>query len=242
MLKETNTPTRPRIEPGSPDPESDALTIRPVRPPRLKSEQGLYREPQKRQIDRGGTDKLTQLAISRVQNQGELMKEKDRNIEKEKRTVGTLKELQETDSRKIIESKTQEFTQQHDEHTEIPAARYEVPDNTPVIDSFNTKPPFIGLFSDIEPRPWNENSFEDWKLEVDSLMATKVYSDIALTQAIRKSLRVPAKRVLLPLGPTATPMEIVNRLQSVFGYVASCDAVIEEFYTAEQGQDESVAD
>ena len=33
MLKETNTPTRPRIEPGSPDPESDALTIRPVRPP-----------------------------------------------------------------------------------------------------------------------------------------------------------------------------------------------------------------
>ena len=36
MLKETNTPTRPRIEPGSPDPESDALTIRPVRPPYTK--------------------------------------------------------------------------------------------------------------------------------------------------------------------------------------------------------------
>ena len=35
LLKETNTPTRPRIEPGSPDPESDALTIRPVRPPIL---------------------------------------------------------------------------------------------------------------------------------------------------------------------------------------------------------------
>ena len=35
MLKETNTPTRPRIEPGSPDPESDALTIRPVRPPNV---------------------------------------------------------------------------------------------------------------------------------------------------------------------------------------------------------------
>ena len=33
LLKETNTPPRPRIEPGSPDPESDALTIRPVRPP-----------------------------------------------------------------------------------------------------------------------------------------------------------------------------------------------------------------
>ena len=39
MLKETNTPTRPRIEPGSPDPESDALTIRPVRP------RGVMRKP-----------------------------------------------------------------------------------------------------------------------------------------------------------------------------------------------------
>ena len=41
MLKETNTPTRPRIEPGSPDPESDALTIRPVRPPRVTKYLGV---------------------------------------------------------------------------------------------------------------------------------------------------------------------------------------------------------
>ena len=31
LAQGNNTPTRPRIEPGSPDPESDALTIRPVR-------------------------------------------------------------------------------------------------------------------------------------------------------------------------------------------------------------------
>ena len=41
MLKDTNTPARPRIEPGSPDPESDALTIRPVRPPK-KIVKGFY--------------------------------------------------------------------------------------------------------------------------------------------------------------------------------------------------------
>ena len=33
LAQGNNTPTRPRIEPGSPDPESNALTIRPVRPP-----------------------------------------------------------------------------------------------------------------------------------------------------------------------------------------------------------------
>ena len=33
LAQGNNTPTRPRIEPRSPDPESDALTTRPVRPP-----------------------------------------------------------------------------------------------------------------------------------------------------------------------------------------------------------------
>ena len=32
LAQGNNIPTRPRIEPGSPDPESDALTTRPVRP------------------------------------------------------------------------------------------------------------------------------------------------------------------------------------------------------------------
>ena len=32
LAQGNNTPTRPRIEPGSQDPESDALTTRPVRP------------------------------------------------------------------------------------------------------------------------------------------------------------------------------------------------------------------
>ena len=33
LAQGNNTQTRPRIEPGSPDPESDALTTRPVRSP-----------------------------------------------------------------------------------------------------------------------------------------------------------------------------------------------------------------
>ena len=35
LAQGNNTPTRPRIEPGSPDPEPDALTTRPVRSPYL---------------------------------------------------------------------------------------------------------------------------------------------------------------------------------------------------------------
>ena len=36
LAQGNNTPTRPRIEPGSPDTESDALTTSPVCPPPLK--------------------------------------------------------------------------------------------------------------------------------------------------------------------------------------------------------------
>ena len=39
LAQGNNTPTWPRIEPGSPDPESDALTTRPVRSPRQKVKQ-----------------------------------------------------------------------------------------------------------------------------------------------------------------------------------------------------------
>ena len=37
LAQGNNTPTRPRMEPGSPDPESDALNTRPVRPLRGKN-------------------------------------------------------------------------------------------------------------------------------------------------------------------------------------------------------------
>ena len=41
LAQGNNTPTRPRIEPGSLDPESDALTTRPVRPLALTREVNL---------------------------------------------------------------------------------------------------------------------------------------------------------------------------------------------------------
>ena len=42
LAQGNNTPTRPRIEPGSPDPESEALTTRPVRPPLFALSRSLF--------------------------------------------------------------------------------------------------------------------------------------------------------------------------------------------------------
>ena len=68
----------------------------------------------------------------------------------------------------------------------------------------------------------------------------KVFSDVVINQAIRKSLKGQAKRVLLPMGVTAKTSEILTRLEGVFGNVATGESILQEFYTAIQQEYESV--
>ena len=68
----------------------------------------------------------------------------------------------------------------------------------------------------------------------------KVYSDNVIAQAIRKSLRGAAKREIVQMGPSASVEDMMNRLESAFGNVASSMSVLQEFFTASQKQDESV--
>ena len=68
---------------------------------------------------------------------------------------------------------------------------YQSKENTVKIDNtgFIMKP-YIGTFSGFEPKPKNESSFEDWRMEVENLMAFKIYPeffDIASDQEIIKS-------------------------------------------------------
>ena len=104
------------------------------------------------------------------------------------------------------------------------------------------KPPSIGKFSGADPVPKSESCFEDWKLEVESIIEMKVYHDISIAQAIRKSLTGQARSVLQAMGPKAKPEQMISRLESIFGNVASGEAVLQEFYTAEQRQDASTVD
>ena len=57
-----------------------------------------------------------------------------------------------------------------------------------------------------------------------------------IAQAIRKSLLGQAKRVLLLIGEKATVTEIMDRLEGVFGNVASGQSVLQEFYTTSKNR------
>ena len=78
-----------------------------------------------------------------------------------------------------------------------------------------------------------------WKYEVDCIREDKVYSPTIIAQAIRKSLRGQAKRVIVPLGVLASLDDIMDRLENVFGNVASGHSILKEFYTATQTETET---
>ena len=101
--------------------------------------------------------------------------------------------------------------------------------------------PKITAFSGEENRPKGEASYEEWRYEVKCLQRNGVYSKYVIGQAIRKSLRGPAKREIIQMGPTATVEEIMERLESTFANVATGMSVMQEFFTASQKQEESVA-
>ena len=98
--------------------------------------------------------------------------------------------------------------------------------------------PKITVFSGEEPRPKSESSFEKWTYEVRCLRKDKMYSEATIGQAIRKSLKGQAKKVLLPMGSDATVDQIIQRLEGVFGNVATPMSILQEFYTVYQKQDE----
>lgn len=71
--------------------------------------------------------------------------------------------------------------------------------------------PKFSAFSGEDPKPKGEASYEEWRYEVKCTQKDDLHSDQTIAQAIRKSLRGQAKRVLLPLGATSKVDEILKR-------------------------------
>ena len=101
--------------------------------------------------------------------------------------------------------------------------------------------PKFTAFSGDEPKPKNEATYEEWKYEVNCTLKAGTYTEDILAQAMRKSLRNQAKRVILPLGVTANVESMLKRLEGVFGNVSTGESILHEFYTAFQKQEESIA-
>lgn len=99
--------------------------------------------------------------------------------------------------------------------------------------------PRIPIFSGEEK---SEVNFDVWKYEVKCIIREGNYSEIILRQSIRGSLKGKARSLLLSLSDNATPSQIIDKLEGVYGNVFSSEALLQRFYSENQQPNQSVAE
>ncbi|KAH3855933.1 hypothetical protein DPMN_098508 [Dreissena polymorpha] len=83
--------------------------------------------------------------------------------------------------------------------------------------------------------------FQEWKIEVESMLISNIYHKEILRQAIRNAIGGKPRKILTTLKPTATTEEILKTLESNFGDIKSGESLMEEYYKAKQEEDEDIS-
>lgn len=84
-------------------------------------------------------------------------------------------------------------------------------------------------------------SFEQWRFEVKGMLRDEIYSEPAILQAIRRSLRGTAAEFLHNMGEDVTVKRVLDKMERIFGNILPPEAILEQFYSAKQQQNEKVA-
>ncbi|CAG2226925.1 unnamed protein product [Mytilus edulis] len=88
----------------------------------------------------------------------------------------------------------------------------------------------------------SEASFDVWKFEVKCLLRENLYPELIIVQCMRNSLKNQARNTLLTLPESATPHNILEKLEGIYGNVYSNETLLQSFYTEKQDEGQSVAD
>lgn len=87
-----------------------------------------------------------------------------------------------------------------------------------------------------------ETSFDVWKFEVKCLLREQLYPELIIVQCMRNALKGQARNTLLTLPETATPVQIIEKLEGIYGNVYSNETLLQTFYTQKQEDGQSVAE
>ena len=91
------------------------------------------------------------------------------------------------------------------------------------------------------PKLSDPNQFNEWKVEIESILESNIYHKEILRQAIRNAISGKPRKVLTTLRPTATSEEILQTLESNYGDIKSGEKLMEEYYNAQQEKDEDIS-
>ena len=85
-------------------------------------------------------------------------------------------------------------------------------------------------------------TFEVWKYELLCCISDAIYPNALILHAVRRSPRGRARETLLTVDSTATPSDILSKLDDIYGIMSSRQNLLLQFYLETQQADESVAD
>lgn len=85
-----------------------------------------------------------------------------------------------------------------------------------------------------------EVDYEQWRYEVKSLLLEETYKGDMIMQAIRRSVRGEASRILMRLGTGVDIETILEKFESVYGTVDTKEELLAKFYSAKQGDSEDI--
>ena len=102
--------------------------------------------------------------------------------------------------------------------------------------ALRTNIPKLSAFSG--ERVKGEVSFEQWSYELQTLR--KTYSDSALREGIQHSLKGAAADTVRNMGPDVPLDTILKKSTIVYGNVKSFDLLMQDFYHADQEEEESI--
>ena len=100
--------------------------------------------------------------------------------------------------------------------------------------------PKMPSFSGDKPPQKGDVTYQEWRFEVSCLLNDDEISHNQLVQAMRRSLRGTARKLLIPLGEKASVEDILQKLDVMFGDVSSKGMIMQEFFNATQRSSESV--
>ncbi|XP_056001618.1 uncharacterized protein LOC130048640 [Ostrea edulis] len=85
-----------------------------------------------------------------------------------------------------------------------------------------------------------EADYDQWCYEVKSLLHDEIYKEEVIMQAIRRSVRGEASRILMRLEPGVRIKAVLEKFESVYGTVDTKEELLAKFYSAKQEQTEDV--
>lgn len=119
-----------------------------------------------------------------------------------------------------------------------PTIKKEQPDKDHEEQRVDRSRPRIPNFTGGQDR--DATSYEVWKFEVECTVRDGLYSKETVSEAIRRSLKGEAAKVCVRLGPKASIQEILNKLDGLYGQVATEEALLTRFYAMTQKDGEDV--